>query len=96
MRIIKKLPGQRPEVVDTENTPEALQEAVGGYIEAVTFAEDAALICNEEGRLLGPQHNCTVLGIPFVGPVLAVGVAGEEFRGLRDEQLQFMLELLDR
>ena len=96
MRIIKKLPGQRPEVVDTENTLEALQEAVGGYIEAVTFAEDAALICNEEGRLLGLQHNCTVLGIPFVGPVLAVGVAGEEFRGLRDEQLQLMLELLDR
>ena len=96
MRIIKKLPGQRPEVVDIENTLEALQEAVGGYIEAVTFAEDAALICNEEGRLLGLQHNCTVLGIPFVGPVLAVSVAGEEFRGLRDEQLQLMLELLDR
>lgn len=96
MRIIKKLPGQRPEVVDIENTLEALQEAVGGYIEAVTFAEDAALICNEEGRLLGLQHNCTVLGIPFVGPVLAVGVTGEEFRGLHDEQLQPMLELLNK
>lgn len=96
MRIIIKRPGQRPEVVGIKNTLEALQEAVGGYIEAVTFAEDAAFICNEEGRLLGLQNNCTVLGIPFVGPVLAVGVAGEEFRSLHDEQLQPMLELLDR
>lgn len=96
MRTIKKLPGQRPEVVDIKNTLGALQEAVEGYIEAVTFAEDAALICNEEGRLLGLQHNCTVLGVSFIGPVLAVGVTGEEFRGLRDEQLQPMLELLDK
>lgn len=40
--IIKKEPGKMPELVPLfENTLEAMQEAVGGYIETVTMAKDA-------------------------------------------------------
>lgn len=44
MKVIIKEPGQRPRVTEIENSLSALQEAVGGYIETVTFAEDCCII----------------------------------------------------
>ena len=82
MHVIYKAPGCAPEPRDIPNTLEELQAAVGGYIETVTFATDAAVICNEEGRLLGLPHNVRFLGVDFVGPILIVGVDGEEFADL--------------
>ncbi len=79
MTAIYKAPGQKPEIIDIPNTLEALQEKVGGYIETVTFATDACIVCNEEGRLLGLPDNCWLLGVHFVGPILIVGKNGEEF-----------------
>ncbi len=61
------------------NKLKVLQELVGGYIETVTLATDACIICNEEGRLLGLTHNCKFCGVDFVGPILLVGVDGDEF-----------------
>ena len=67
--------------IDIPNTLKALQEAVGGYIETVTFAKDACLIVNEEGHLRDlPKQR--ILGATFFGNVLMVGVAGEEFTDL--------------
>lgn len=85
MRAILKEPGKRPEYIDIQNTLEALQEKVGGYIETVTFAADLCVVCNEEGRLMGMTWNMTLCGVDFVGPVLFVGVRGEEFADLADE-----------
>lgn len=51
MKVIYKAPGCAPEPRDIPNTLEELQATVGGYIETVTIATDAAIICNEEGRL---------------------------------------------
>lgn len=78
MKAIYCIPGFDPKLVEIENTLEALQEAVGGYIECVPAFEDAVIICNEEGliRALEPQK---VLGQFFFGDVLIVGVDGEEF-----------------
>lgn len=90
MKAILKQPGQRPEVVEIENTLEALQKAVGGYIETVRITSDAGLICNEEGRLMGLESN-PVMGIGLVGPVLCVGVKGDEFCSLTDKGAEFML-----
>lgn len=53
MKVIRKKPGCEPEIVEVENTLEALQREVEGYIEAVTLPYGAAIICNEEGRLHG-------------------------------------------
>ena len=79
MKVIYKAPGHAPELRDVPNTLEELQSSVGGYIETVTFASDAAVICNEEGRLLGLPYNCTFLGVNFVGPILIVGKKKDEF-----------------
>ena len=69
MKAIRKKPGCTPEIIEVENTLKALQQ---GYIEA-------ALICNEEGRILGLPDNGRVCGVDVVGTVLIVGTKGEEF-----------------
>ena len=86
MRAMRKRPGEAWEVVEVANELEALQQAVGGYLESVTFAEDACILCDEEGRLKGKQYNTTVCGVPFVGTILIVGTSGEEFADLTEEQ----------
>lgn len=79
MKAIRKRPGEAPEIIEVENTLKALQAEVGGYIETVTIASDAVIICNEEGRILGLPDNCRVCGVDFVGTVLIVGTKGDEF-----------------
>lgn len=56
-----------------------LQTFVGGYIEVWGPFNNWKVICNEEGRLRGMEYCCTVMGEEFFGPVLIVGVNGEEF-----------------
>ena len=56
MRVLIKEPGGVWEVADVENTLDALQEAVGGYIEALTIntePEPLILIVDEDGRIKG-------------------------------------------
>lgn len=80
MKVIIKRPFEPVgRIREIPNTLKALQEQVGGFIEVLTVATDMALICNEEGRLMGLPYNCDVLGISFVGTIMAVGVDGEEF-----------------
>ena len=94
MKVVRKGPGEKPRVISLENTLSALQKAVGGYIESVTFCANAAILCNEEGRLLGLAHNCRVLGIDFVGTILVVGVEGCEMRSLTEKEAAFVLRML--
>ena len=79
MKAIRKKPGCEPELVEVENTLKALQAEVGGYIEVITQPYDAALICHEEGCILGLPDNGRVCGVDVVGTVLIVGTKGEEF-----------------
>lgn len=97
MKVFVKEPDKVPELRDIENTLEALQKIVGGYIESVTITEDLAVICNEEGRLQGLPYNCDLCGVGFVGPVVLVGVAGEEFTDVNEKFVRdFMPFLWDR
>lgn len=58
MRILKIEPERHPERADIPDTLEAMQEVVGGYVQAVyPFEEPVALICNEEGKLNGLPLN---------------------------------------
>lgn len=96
MKVIYKAPGCAPEPRDIPNTLEELQDTVGGYIETVTFASDATVICNEEGRLMGLEHNCRFLGVDFAGPIVIAGVNGEEFCDLDPETMGLLLRGLNK
>ena len=91
---MSKEPGKGWKVAEIENTLEALQQGVGGKLEAVTLASDACILCNEEGRLLGVPYNITICGVSFVGPLLIVGIAGEDFAGLTEQQVDRLRTLL--
>ena len=95
MKVVIKEPGQKPRITEIENNLSALQAAVGGYIETVTLAEDCCIICNEEGRLQGLPYNLTFGGMSFVGTVLFVGVAGDEFADLSERKINFLMQCLE-
>lgn len=77
-------------MIDIDNTLEALQQEVGGYIECVTFDEFVA-ICDEEGRLKGKEPCCVLYGIDFVGTVLLVGQDGADFASLSQDVIDRFL-----
>ena len=79
MKALIKYPGKASELRDINDTLEELQGIVGGYIEAVTLTSDCVIVCNEEGRLMDLPYNWDICGISFVGPILLLGVKGEEF-----------------
>lgn len=37
---------------------------------------------------MGLPYNCNLLGVTFVGPILIVGIDGEEFAGLPEDMLR--------
>ena len=93
--VVIKEPGQEPRVEPLfDNTLDAFQKAVGGWIEAVTINDDLVIICNEEGKLRGLPFNVNVCGIGFVGPVVAVGVKGDEFASLKGSHVPYVMRLL--
>ena len=75
--------------VNIDNSLEALQAAVGGYIETLTLIPDqVVMIVNEEGLLMGLEVNpfaSAVAGTTIVGNALVVGVDGEEFTDVPDK-----------
>ena len=92
MRAIYKKPGKAPEIIEIENDLSTLQKLVGGYIEVFPMASNADIICNEEGKLRDLPYNITLLGEHFVGPILVVGVSGEDFCDL--ENAEYLLDVL--
>ena len=84
IKVIYKVPGFPPELEEIENTLPELQRLVGGYIETVTIIRnDIIVICNEEGRLIGMDENCSVCGVDFCGPVVICSAKGSEFTDLK-------------
>ena len=56
MKILLVKPKKRPEIVDIDGSLESMQQVVGGLIQLIyPFPDepDIALICNDEGKLLG-------------------------------------------
>ena len=49
---------EEPQLIEIDNDLEAMQELVDGYIEEyMPFEDDAAIVCNEEGKMMGLAPN---------------------------------------
>ena len=90
MKAVRKRVGEPWEVIDIENSLEALQEEVGGYIETVTLATDCALVVDEEGLLKGREYNTNLAGVHIVGTALIVGVDFDEFCDVHQDIIKFV------
>ena len=71
-----------------KNTLEELQRIVGGYIETLGVFHGIVAVIDEEGVLKAKASNIAPHGITLVGDVVFVGVKGENFRSLTDEEIE--------
>lgn len=101
MRIIIVEGGKRPYEAELEHDLESMRRCVGGDIEAVyePGGRDAALICNDEGKLLGLPLNRALrdedgeIYDVIAGTFFICGAPAdsENFTSLTDEQAAYWL-----
>lgn len=92
MRVVYVEPNKPAYVADVEHTLEAEQKAVGGgLIQTLYFEDDnTTIIANDESKLMGmPGNRRFGDGSTIVaGPFFVVGIAGDDFRSLTDEEVE--------
>ena len=88
MRVVYVEPNKAPRVMEMPHTLEAEQKAVGGLIELVYNDDDTAIVCNDEGKLIGMEGNRRLgNGTIIAGPFFVVGLTEDDFRSLTDEEV---------
>lgn len=97
MKILVVEPGKAPVEREITGTLDSMQEVVGGMVQGLYIAEDIAIICNEEGKLLGLPLNRAIFDQEtheireiIAGTFFICGapIDSESFASLTDEQIQ--------
>ena len=95
LKVLMVEPQKEPCAVEIHAGLKGLQMAVGGYIEAVyPYEEPVALVCNEEGKLLGLDLNRALrdedghIYDVLAGTFLVVGLGEEDFASLPDDLME--------
>ena len=95
LKVLMVEPQKEPCAVEIPAGLKGLQMAVGGYIEAVyPYEEPVALVCNEEGKLLGLDLNRALrdedghIYDVLAGTFLVVGLGDEDFTSLPDNLME--------
>jgi len=58
IKVLLVEPNKYPEIVEIEDNLEAMQSLVGGYIEEyMPYNDNIAIVCNEEGKMMGLPLN---------------------------------------
>lgn len=95
MTVLAVLPGKAPERMDLDGSLESMQKFVGGTIQAVyPFSDPVAIVCNDEGKLMGLEcnrvlwdDNGNVYDI-LCGPFFVCGLGEENFTSLPEDLLR--------
>ena len=96
IRIVVAPVGEAPFETVIDNTLEAMQFLVGGYIEPIRVG-DLDVWINEEGLIMNLPYNRTVEGYPITGTIF-VAASNEEgdTLGLNDDQTKRAIRLLSK
>ena len=103
MTVLKLSPGCRPEVISIPHTLKEMQTIVGGSIEAIyPFEDQVAIVCNEEGKLLGQEPNRAIRD-PDTGEIIDVicgtffvcGLTEDNFGSLTDVQITYYSKIFE-
>lgn len=96
MRVLFIPCGKKPEIREIDGSLKSMQELVGGLIEDVSWDDEKmALICNDEGLLLGLPPNRSIRweetgGCAIIhGDFFLCGVDGENYTSLSPELIGF-------
>ena len=91
MKVLAVLPGKKPVKMELDGALKAMQTFVGGAIQAVyPFDDPVAIVCNEEGKLLGMEYNRALYDESgaiydiICGPFFICGLGAEDFTSLSD------------
>lgn len=96
MKVIVKKVGEAPQTVNLDNTLEAVQKVVGGYIEVLRIDGNLLMICDEEGKLKGKPYNFDLGHDIIVGDVLFVQSDGEDFADLDEANAETVLKFFNK
>ena len=101
IKCIYKLPSEGyGRFYEIEDSLEAFQEAIGGYIEAIPVFDDVMIICREGAKNLDLPHNMYILGTndmgmfayeSIKGPLLVCGFKNEAFSDLSMDMHQWRM-----
>ena len=96
MKVLLVQPGLYAREAVIGNELEDMQKTVGGWIEAVyPYDDEVAIICNEEGLLMGLSLNRKITDdIIIAGTFFVCGTNEDNFISLSDEQMKKYEELL--
>ena len=103
MTVLAVLPGKAPEQMELNGSLESMQKFVGGTIQAVyPFPDPVAIVCNDEGKLLGLGYNRALRDDDgniydiLCGPFFICGLGEEDFASLPEELIQKYTLLFQR
>ena len=95
MTVLAVLPGKAPERMELDGSLESMQKFVGGTIQAVyPFPDPVAIVCNDEGKLLGLGYNRALWDDDgniydiLCGPFFVCGLGEENFASLPEDLLK--------
>ena len=95
MKVLVVRPMELPAVQEIDHTLSAMQELVGGTIQAVyPFDDPVAFVCNDEGKLLGLPWNRALTddhGVPYdivCGTFFVAGLKEDDFASLTEQQIE--------
>ena len=94
-KIVYCQPYKPAEIIEIDESLEAMQEHVGGYIQAIyPWSDPVALICNDNSIAMGlaPCRYIRDYGI-ILGNCFVIGLGGEDFRSLPDDLADKYLEM---
>ena len=100
MNILLVMPGKAPEELEIDGTLESMQSIVGGLIQAIyPWADPVALVCNDEGKLLGLEPNRLLMNEEgeiydmICGPFFICGIGREDFISLSPELMERYMQI---
>lgn len=103
MTVLAVLPGKAPERIELDGSLKSMQEFVGGTIQAVyPFSDPVAIVCNDEGKLMGLEYNRALRDEDgniydiLCGPFFVCGLGEKDFTSLSEELFQKYTQLFHR
>ncbi|NTW04549.1 MAG: DUF3846 domain-containing protein [Peptococcaceae bacterium] len=88
-----KEPGKNIELLEIENTLQACQQIVDGYIEVLNINNKILLICNEEGKFNDLKRNFSIPGDIIFGTVFFCRAEEDSFSSILDEDIDFIKQI---
>ena len=103
MKVLAVLPAKKPVRMELDGSLESMQAFVGGTIQAIYPYEDpVAIVCHEEGKLLGLEYNRALrdeTGAVYdilCGPFFICGLGEEDFADLPEDLMDKYWQLFRR